>query len=63
MPDAEVVKWIREKYKAIASGLDERARRRWAGAEARSLGWGGIAAVAMATGYVGSNSRKWHSRT
>lgn len=32
MPDTEVVKWIQEKYKAIASDLDERARRRWAGA-------------------------------
>jgi len=28
----------------------KRARRRWAGAEARSLGWGGIAAVSEATG-------------
>lgn len=50
MPDKEIVKWIQDKYNAIASDLDERARRRWAGAEARSLGWGGIAAVAMATG-------------
>jgi hypothetical protein len=29
--------------------LDERARRRWAAAEARSFGWGGVAAVAAAT--------------
>jgi len=50
MPDASVVEWIREKYLAIASDLDERALRRWAAAEARSLGWGGIAAVAEATG-------------
>lgn len=50
MPDAHVVEWIREKYTAIAADVDERARRRWAAAEARSLGWGGIAAVAMATG-------------
>ena len=50
MPDAQVVEWIREKYVAIASDLDERARRRWAAAEARSLGWGGISAVAEATG-------------
>jgi transposase len=50
MPDANVVEWIREKYTAIAADLDERARRRWAAAEARSLGWGGIAAVAIATG-------------
>ena len=50
MPDAQVVEWIREKFVAIAADLDERGRRRWAGAEARSLGWGGVAAVAEATG-------------
>ena len=50
MPDAQVVEWIRDKYLAIFSDLDERGRRRWAAAEARSLGWGGIIAVAMATG-------------
>ncbi len=50
MPDAQVVEWIREKYIAIAADLDERGRRRWCAAEARSLGWGGIQAVAEATG-------------
>ena len=50
MPDAQVVEWIRDKYLPIALDLDERARRRWAAAEARSLGWGGITAVALATG-------------
>lgn len=50
MPDAQVVSWISEKYTAIAADLDERARRRWAAAEARSLGWGGIVAVEAATG-------------
>jgi len=50
MPDAQVIEWIREKYTAIAADLDERARRRWGAAEARSLGWGGIEAVAAATG-------------
>jgi len=50
MPDGQVVQWIREKYRAIVGELDERGRRRWAAAEARSLGWGGIAAVAAATG-------------
>ena len=30
--------------------LDERGRRRWAAVEAQSLGWGGIATVAAATG-------------
>jgi transposase len=50
MPDAQVVEWIREKYTALVADLDERARRRWGAAEARSLGWGGIEAVAAATG-------------
>lgn len=50
MPDVQVVEWIREKYVAIAADLDERARRRWGAVEARSLGWGGIEAVAAATG-------------
>lgn len=49
MPDAVVVEWIREKYIALAGDLDERARRRWAAAEVRSLGRGGVAAVAEAT--------------
>lgn len=30
--------------------MDERVRRLWAGAEAKALGWGGIATVAAATG-------------
>jgi hypothetical protein len=50
MPDANVVEWTREKYDAFVGDLDERARRRWAAAEARSLGRGGIVAVAEATG-------------
>lgn len=50
MADAKLVEWIREKYLAIVSDLDERGRRRWAAAEARSLGWGGVTAVAEATG-------------
>lgn len=50
MPDAKVIEWIRSKYLAIVSDLDERGRRRWAAAEARSLGRGGVSAVANATG-------------
>lgn len=50
MKNRELTIWIRDKYLAIAQDLDERARRRWAAAEARSLGWGGISAVAKATG-------------
>ncbi len=50
MPEANVVEWIRCKHVALVGELDERGRRRWAAAEAISLGWGGIAAVAEATG-------------
>ncbi len=50
MPDASVVEWIRQKYVAVLGDLDERGRRRWAAAEARSLGWGGVSAVVQATG-------------
>lgn len=50
MPDARVIEWIRDKYVAVVSDLDERGRRRWAAAEARSLGRGGTTAVATATG-------------
>jgi transposase len=50
MPEATVVEWIRCKYVRLIGELDERGRRRWAATEASSLGWGGIAAVAEATG-------------
>ncbi len=50
MPDAHVVEWIREKFVHLAASLNERGRRRWAAIEARSLGRGGIAAVAEAIG-------------
>ena len=38
--------------------MDERARRLWAGTEAGALGWGGVAAVARATGMAISTVRK-----
>ena len=50
MPDAHVVGWIREKFVDLADSLNERGRRRWAAIEARSLGRGGISAVAEAIG-------------
>jgi len=50
MQDAALVEWIRDKYRHLSSELDERGRRRWAAIEARSLGRGGIVAVATATG-------------
>lgn len=50
MPEATVVEWIRGKFIGIVGELNERGRRRWAATEAASLGRGGIAAVAEATG-------------
>lgn len=41
---------LREKYIALRNYLDERTRRLWAAAEARSLPYGGISAVASVTG-------------
>jgi hypothetical protein len=41
---------IREKYQVIGDVLDERGRRVWAAAEARSLPFGGVSLVARATG-------------
>ena len=41
---------VRDKYTALASELDERARRIWAATEARAFGRGGIALVSRATG-------------
>jgi len=50
MQDAwSIVKWIRHKFQAVSSSLDELGRRRWAAAEARSLGHGGVTAVHRAT--------------
>jgi len=41
---------IRERWLVVRDALDERGRRLWAAAEARSHGRGGIAAVVRATG-------------
>lgn len=50
MPDDTVIEWLRVKYQAMESTLNERSRRRWMAVEAASLGRGGISAVASATG-------------
>ena len=54
MMDKEVVKTVREKFRAIRDELDERARRLWAAVEAESLGHGGLKAVSEATGLAQS---------
>ena len=50
MHDARTIRRIRRKYRALRVEMDERGRRQWAAAEARELGWGGVTAVAHATG-------------
>ena len=50
MQDVLIVERIRRKFQALAPLLDERARRHWAAAEAWELAWGGVTAVAAATG-------------
>ncbi len=66
MPDAAAVERIRAKYLALSPVMDERVRRHWAAAEAMALGWGGISAVAVATGMarntVASGVRELASR-
>ena len=47
MEKAEKIYW---KYDALATHLDERARRVWAATEAEAHGYGGISLVARATG-------------
>src|ERR1700761_1942846 len=45
---------IRDRYAALLPHLDERGRRSFAASEARAAGYGGIAAVARATGIAAS---------
>jgi hypothetical protein len=54
--DAE--KSIREKWRLLKATMNERARRLWAGAEAGAMGYGGVVAVARATGMAISTVRK-----
>ena len=49
---------IGDRYRLLVGGLDERGMRRWAAAEALSLGRGGTAAVARATGIAESTIRR-----
>jgi len=50
MVDQELITSVRQKYEALESIMDERMRRWWAATEAASIGWGGITAIAQATG-------------
>jgi hypothetical protein len=50
MQDAHTAERIRRTYIALRPEMDERMRRQWAAAEARSLGYGGVTSVSAATG-------------
>ena len=50
MLDTSTIERIRRKFDALGPVMDERMRRQWAAAEAAELGWGGVCAVATATG-------------
>ena len=50
MHDAQVIDGLELKFNSLIGDLDERGRRRWAATEAMALGYGGISAVALATG-------------
>src|SRR5271156_4145065 len=48
--DEQAEATIVAKYTVVSAVLDERARRLWAAAESRALGYGGDALVSSATG-------------
>ena len=54
--DAE--KLVRRKWRLLKATLDERGQRLWAGTEADAIGYGGVAAVARATGMAISTGRE-----
>src|SRR5271165_4827869 len=50
MQSPHVIARLRHKFQALRPEMDERLRRQWAAVEARDFGWGGVSAVAQATG-------------
>jgi hypothetical protein len=58
MQNAEAIKLIKTKYRALVPLMNERMRRQWAASEATAYGWGGIQAVAQATGMSATTIRK-----
>ena len=52
MHDAAAIERIRHKFQTLKVVLDERSRRQWAATEAKELGYGGVSAVARATGFA-----------
>jgi len=58
MQDALTIQQIATKYCLLSPLMDERMRRPWAALEATAYGWGGIQAVARATGLSPTTIRK-----
>jgi len=58
MKDAIAIGLIETKYYALVPLMDERMRRQLAASEATAYGWGGIQAVAQATGLSPTTIRK-----
>jgi hypothetical protein len=58
MQNAIALQQIETKYRSLLPLMDERMRRQWAAAEASGYGWGGIAAVAQATGLSPTTIRR-----
>jgi transposase len=50
MHDPSMEAAVRRRYADVGPALDERQRRLWAAAEAKSLGYGGVSLVTRATG-------------
>src|SRR3990172_13287943 len=50
MQKKAAIRGIETRYGALAPVMNERIRRQWAAAEARSYGWGGIRAVSRTIG-------------
>ena len=57
MATAEAIATVQQKYRSLSPIMDEKLRRRWAASEALALGWGGIVAVAEATGLAQNTIR------
>lgn len=57
MDEQEIVAAIKRKYEILRPELDERGRRMWAASEAEFIGYGGVVAVAKATGLAESTIR------
>lgn len=58
MHDAIAIQLIGTKYRSLVPLMDERMRRQWAAAEATAYGWGGLHAVAQATGLSPTTIRR-----